>query len=85
MSTREHTFEPSTYAVVRIEDIRTIARLRADLIAGYKPANSQELFSLERLAIAQQDLMRCNRLVNGFYTASLNEALDPDGRPLRLL
>jgi hypothetical protein len=24
---REHTFEPSTYAVVRIEDIRTLARL----------------------------------------------------------
>ena len=43
---RKHIFTGSTFAVVRLEDLQEIARLRDDLIAVYQPVNSQELFAL---------------------------------------
>jgi len=39
-----------------------LARLREDLIAYYKPANSQERFAVERIALAQQSMLRAARL-----------------------
>jgi hypothetical protein len=76
---RKHGFRASTFAVVRFEELDEIARLKADLVAVYQPVNSQELFALERVALAQQALLRAARLEAGLFTAALNETCNPDG------
>jgi hypothetical protein len=81
-NSRKHGFTASTFAVVRLEDIDSVARLKEDLVACYQPVNSQELFAIERIALAQQALLRSARLENGMFTTCLNESLTDDGRPL---
>ena len=78
---RKHGFTASTFAVVRLEDLNEVANLRDDLVAFYQPLNSQELFAVERIALAQQALLRAARLEAGLFTASLNEVLDLRDRP----
>jgi len=82
---RKHSFNPANFTVLRLEDLAEVANRRADLIECYQPVNSQELWAIDRLALAQQALDRCSRAEAGMYTACLNESLDPDGRPLRLM
>ena len=48
-NSRKHGFTASTFAVVRLEELDEVARLREDLIAVYQPVNSQELFAVERI------------------------------------
>lgn len=74
---RKHGFTASTFAVVRLEELGAIACLREDLIACYQPANSQELFAIERIAIAQHVLLRAARLESGVFTVCMNNALNP--------
>jgi hypothetical protein len=81
-NSRKHGFTASTFAVVRLELLDEVARLREDLIAVYQPVNSQELFAIERIALAQQALLRVELLHVGMATTCLNEALDGNGRPL---
>jgi hypothetical protein len=50
---RKHGFTTSTFAVVRLEDLQEVAHLKDDLVALYQPVNSQELFAIERIALAQ--------------------------------
>jgi hypothetical protein len=75
---RRHGFAAADYAVVRLEALQAVAHLKADLVAVYLPVNAQELFAIERLALAQQALLRAARL----FTTCLNEALDPTGNPI---
>jgi hypothetical protein len=82
---RKHTFTPENYAVVRLEEVHAITDLRADLVACYRPVNSQELFAIERIALAQQSLLRLTALENGLGTACLNETMNPEGFPRELL
>src|SRR5580704_10750408 len=77
----KHGFTASTFAVVRLEDAQEIAHLKDDLVSVYQPVNSQELFALERMALAQQSILRAARLESGLFTCSLNETLDGDGHP----
>jgi hypothetical protein len=79
---RSHGFTASTFAVVRLEDLNEIAHLRADLTAVYGPVNSQELFALERMALAQQALLRAARLESGLFTTCLDQALDHGSHPI---
>jgi len=79
---RKHGFTAANFSVVRLEDHQEIAALRDDLIAFYQPANSQQLFALERLAIAQQALLRIARFEAGLHTAGLNLALAPHSHEL---
>jgi hypothetical protein len=81
-NSRKHGFTASTFAVVRLEEIDEVAHIREDLIALYQPVNSQEFFAIERIALAQQALLRVERLHTGMATTCLNEALDGSGRPL---
>ena len=81
-NSRKHGFTASTFAVVRLEEIDDVARLKDDLVACHHPVNSQELFAIERIALAQQALLRSARLENGMFTTCLNESLTDDGRPL---
>ena len=82
---RKHVFTASTFAVVRLEDLQEIAHLRDDLIALYQPVNSQEIFALERAAVAQQAILRGARLESGLFTTCLDEFFDNGGEPIRLL
>ena len=82
---REHGFTTSTFAVVRFEDLHKIEQLRADPIAVYQRVNSQELFAIERIALAQQALLRAARLETGLFTTCLNESLDSTGNPVILM
>jgi hypothetical protein len=71
-----HTFSASSFAVARLEDVEEIAKLRADLVACYQPVNSQELFALERMALAQQMILRAARLEAGLFSPASNHAGD---------
>jgi len=79
---RKHGFTASTFAVVRLEDLQEVAHLREDLIALYQPVNSQEIFALERVALAQQSILRAARFESGFFTTCLNQSFGADERPL---
>ena len=74
---RKHGF--TAFAVVRLEDLNEVANLREDLIDAYQPVNSQELFAVERIALAQQAILRAARLEAGFFTNCLNQSLDTSG------
>ena len=80
-NSRKHGFTASTFTVVRLEELDEVARLREDAIAFYQPLNSQELFAVERIALAQQSILRAARLEAGTGTNCLNEAFDGGGRP----
>jgi hypothetical protein len=82
---RKHGFTASTFAVIRLEELDEVERLRADLIAVYQPINSQELFAIERIALTQQALLRAARLESGLFTTCLNESLDSTGNPVILM
>jgi hypothetical protein len=72
---RKHLFSSADFAIVRLEDRDAVDRLRADLIGVYQPINSQETFAIERIAVAQHNLLRVARLEAGLGTATLNRAL----------
>jgi hypothetical protein len=82
---RKHAFAASKFAVVRLEELDSLQKLRADAIAFYQPVNSQELFAVERIALAQQSLLRCATLESGLFTLAMSETVAPDGLPLDLL
>jgi hypothetical protein len=84
-NSRKHGFAAADYTVVRIEDVQAVANLKADLVAVYRPVNSQELFALERMAIAQHSLLVAARLEAGLFTRGLNEVLHPCGPELKLM
>jgi hypothetical protein len=44
-----------------------LARLREDLVAFYHPANPQERLAVERIALAQQSILRAARLENSLF------------------
>src|ERR1039457_1424270 len=50
---RKHGFTASTFAVVRLQDLQEVPHLKDALLAVFQPVNSQELFALERIALAQ--------------------------------
>src|SRR5579863_9381144 len=78
---RTHGFTASNFAVVGIEDLNEVANLTHDLVALYRPENSQEQFALERIALTQQSMLRAARLEAGLFTACLDVALNDDGTP----
>jgi len=79
---RRHGFTAADFAVVRLEELEAVARLKDDLVAAWQPVNSQELFAIERIALAQHALLRAARLESGLFTTCLNEALDRTGNPI---
>src|ERR1700730_11752588 len=80
-NSRTHGFAASPFAVVRLEELDEIARLKHDLLAVYQPVNSQELFALEQMALGQQTMFRAARLESGIFTTCLDMALNHDGTP----
>src|ERR1039458_8048193 len=72
---RKHTFTPEDFAVVRIETPEQIANLCADAVDTNQPVNSQERFAVERIALAQQSMLRTSRLEAGLFTNCLDQAM----------
>jgi hypothetical protein len=79
---RKHGFAAAAYTVPRLEDVEEVADLRDRAVRFYKPANSQELFAVERIAITQQAMNRAARLEAGTFTTCLNDVLNLRERPL---
>jgi len=78
---RKHGFTASSFTVVRLEDLNEVAALREDLVNLYHPVNSQELFALKRIALAQQAILRAARLEAGFLSNCLSESFGANGKP----
>jgi hypothetical protein len=78
---RKHIFISSGFSAMRVEDPDALANLKADLVALYQPVNSQELFAIERIALAQHSLTRTYRIEAGLVTLGLEAALDVPGVP----
>jgi hypothetical protein len=74
-NSRKHGFTAENFAVIRLEELDAVAKLRDDLITDLQPVNSQELFAIERIALAQQALLRAETLETGFFTSCLNHIL----------
>ncbi len=72
---RKHAFAGTDFTIIKIEERESVDRLLADLFAVYQPVNSQEAFAVERIALAQHNLLRIARFETGLFTASLNRAL----------
>ena len=79
---RKHRFCSSNFAVAHLEDLDEIVELRQDLLDLYHPANSQELWAVERIALCQMSLIRASRLEAGLFTTCLDQALGSDGQPI---
>ena len=79
---RAFTFCGSSFGVVRLEDVHEIANLKADLVVFYRPLNSQEMFAIERMAIAQQLILRAARLDAGLFTSAMNDVINSDNNPI---
>jgi hypothetical protein len=82
---RKHRFCSSNFAVAHLEDLDEIVELRQDLLDLYHPANSQELWAVERIALAQMSLIRASRLEAGLFTTCLDQALGSDGEPIHAM
>src|ERR1039458_10896579 len=64
---RKHGFCSSNFAVAHLENHDEIVDLRHDLLDFYHPANSQELWAVERIALCQLSLIRASRLDAGLF------------------
>ena len=77
-----HGFTASSFAVVRLEDLDEIARLKQDAVAVYQPVNSQEMFALEQIALAQQTMFRAARIESGYFTNCLDTSINDKDVPI---
>jgi hypothetical protein len=57
-----------------VEPSGELARLRDDLIAFYRPLNSQERLAVERIALAQQSMLRAARLEASLFASAPADA-----------
>ncbi|MBV9503405.1 MAG: hypothetical protein JO323_00215 [Acidobacteriia bacterium] len=84
-NSRKHGFTAASFSVIRLEDAQELENLVADLVAAYQPVNSQEHFAIERIALAQQSMLRAARLEAGLFTSCLSDAMNTDGTPIFLM
>jgi hypothetical protein len=72
---RKHGFAAADYTVVYVEDAQEVSNLKDNAVDFYQPVNSQELFAVWRIALAQQAILRIARLESGLLTSCLNQAI----------
>jgi hypothetical protein len=75
---RTHGLTAEKFAILRIEDPAEIERIKAGTVAAYRPATSEELFAVERIAVCKVAIVRAARLEAGLFTSCLNQALNDD-------
>ena len=81
----KHGFAAANFAVVRLEELDSLAQLHAETLAAYQPVNSEERFAVERTSLAKQELRRCSALGAGLHTAAMNETVTAGGFPPNML
>jgi hypothetical protein len=74
-NSRKHGFTAAQFTLAGFEDPEELEALRDDLMAFYHPANPQQLYVVERIAMAQQQILRAARLEAGLLSDS--NAPDP--------
>jgi hypothetical protein len=79
---RKHGFAAAAYTVPRLEDLEEVAFLREGAIKLYQPANAQELFAVERIAVTEHAMNRAARLEAGTFATCLNDVLSLREHPL---
>ncbi len=57
----KHGFRSASFAVVRLEELDEVAKLKADAVFCYAPVNAQELIAVEQIALAQHQMRRAAR------------------------
>jgi len=77
---RRHGFYADP-AVANPEDAAELAQLREDLVAFNQPINSQELVVIDKIARAQQAILRAYRLESAIFASLLNPATAAEGEP----
>ncbi|MGA2268653.1 MAG: hypothetical protein ABSH44_09310 [Bryobacteraceae bacterium] len=89
LNSRKHGFTAASPAAGvpsgPAEDLQAVANLKADLVEVYHPVNSQELLALERVALAQQAILRAARLEAGLFAACFSQASNSARDPNHLL
>jgi hypothetical protein len=79
---RKYSFTPGNFAVVRVENPELVENLRADAIATYQPVTSQEIFAVERIALAQLSMLRLSAMEAGLFSNYLDEAMNSPEQPV---
>ena len=79
LSTPVASFDPDDFTITHFETPEAVAALRDETVAFYRPANSQELFAVESIALAKLSLRRCAALQAGFFAACLKAGTEPAG------
>jgi hypothetical protein len=74
----KHGFRSTDFTIPIIDHPEEVANLKADLVSVYQPGNAQEMFALERVALAQHQILRSSRLEAGMLTQSLDRGLNDD-------
>ena len=74
-------FDRSAFTAIRAEDLDAIAHIKASLVAHYQPADSEELYAIERIALARHSLLRTYRMESGLISFDLQKALQIGGVP----
>jgi hypothetical protein len=72
---RKHGFAASKFTIIRVEDAQDLENLKADCVDTYQPVNSQELYALERIALAQFSMLRAAQFEAGVFTSFVNDGL----------
>jgi len=78
---RRHGFYADPNAVASPEDAAELARLQEDLIAFHRPLNSQELLVLDKIARAQQAILRAYRLQSAVFASLEVPSPTPEDGP----
>jgi len=73
----KHGITAATIAVPELDEPDSFANLRESAVDLYQPADQQELFAFERIALAQQAIFRCAALEASLYRAALELPADP--------
>jgi len=76
-NSRKHGFAAAQFSIPGSENPEELLALREDLITLYQPVNSQELFAIEQIAVAQQQILRAARFEAGVFGSS--NSADPYG------
>ena len=71
----KHGFTASNFGVPRLEELQEVERLKQDLVSVYQPVNAQEMFALERMALAQQSILRAARLEAGLFCSCFDDTM----------
>jgi hypothetical protein len=69
----KHGISATTFAVPGLDEPDTFANLRDDAVRLYQPRNPQERFAVDRIALAQQALLRCSQLEAGLFANAMED------------